>query len=291
MPYIRDVALIFEGGGMRNAYTAGCVDQLLAHDIHFGWVGGVSAGATHTVNFLSGDRDRNYRSFVEYGSHPSTGGVISFLQGKGYFNAKYMYEELGLPDAPLPFDFDTFSRTNSQICIQATRVSDAEPIFWGKEDFSDLESLMLRVRASSTLPLIMPVPEFDGVEYVDGALSSSGGLVIDAAEKAGFQKFLIIRTKPRGYIRPEVSRPAILRRILHKRPAVAEAMIQRPALYNATVARIDELEDQGSALVFYPEDLRITATERRKTQLEEAFNAGKQQTQHEWDHWMKFLGL
>ena len=39
----QEVALILEGGGMRNSYTAACIDQLLEHNIHFGWVGGISA--------------------------------------------------------------------------------------------------------------------------------------------------------------------------------------------------------------------------------------------------------
>ena len=48
----RDTALIFEGGGMRNSYTAACVKTLIANGVEFGWVGGVSAGASHTVNFF-----------------------------------------------------------------------------------------------------------------------------------------------------------------------------------------------------------------------------------------------
>ena len=39
-----DVALIFEGGGMRNSYTAPVVVELLARNINFGRVYGISAG-------------------------------------------------------------------------------------------------------------------------------------------------------------------------------------------------------------------------------------------------------
>ena len=38
-----DVALVLEGGGMRNSYTAPCIEVLLRHGVDVGWVGGISA--------------------------------------------------------------------------------------------------------------------------------------------------------------------------------------------------------------------------------------------------------
>src|SRR5690625_2091806 len=61
-----DTALIFEGGGMRNSYTAACVKKLIDNGVEFGWVGGVSAGASHAVNFLSLDSFRAVESFVDF---------------------------------------------------------------------------------------------------------------------------------------------------------------------------------------------------------------------------------
>ncbi|AKK02788.1 hypothetical protein CEPID_04590 [Corynebacterium epidermidicanis] len=49
------IALVIEGGGTRNSYTAALISKFLSEGISFGWVGGISAGASHTVNFLSGD--------------------------------------------------------------------------------------------------------------------------------------------------------------------------------------------------------------------------------------------
>ncbi|QAU52684.1 patatin-like phospholipase family protein [Corynebacterium pelargi] len=287
--HANDVALVIEGGGMRNAYTAGCIDQLLAHDIHFGWVGGVSAGASHTVNFLSHDRQRSRLSFVELASDPKSGGVKSMLRGKGYFNVEYIYETAGAPGGDIPFDWETFCQDPTPMCIAATRADTGENVYWGREDFADLYDLMRKARASSTLPGLMPVPEIDGVEYVDGALGESGGLLIQAAMDAGFEKFLVLRSKPRGYIRPELSKPAVVRKLLRKRPVVAEAMIKRPARYNAEAKKIDQLEAQGQAMVFYPEHLSIENTERNREKLEHAWNCGVEQTKREWDSWMEFL--
>ena len=50
---IFDTALIFEGGGMRASYTAGVVNTLLENELYFDSVAGISAGASHSVNYLS----------------------------------------------------------------------------------------------------------------------------------------------------------------------------------------------------------------------------------------------
>lgn len=284
-----NVALVLEGGGMRNSYTAACIDQLLAHDIHFGWVGGISAGASHSVNFLSGDRKRTRESFVELGSHPKTGGIKSLLRGSGYFNAEYIYETAGAPGNDLPFDWEAFTANPTPLRIGAVRADTGESVYWGREDMPDLSALMRRVRASSTLPGLMPVPTIDGVDYVDGALGDSGGLIIDQAIKDGFEKFLILRTKPRGFVRPAPRSPQLVKQLLRKRPAVAEALLRRPECYNAAAATIDELESAGQAKVFYPENMKIQNTERKFSKLEESWNFGMAQTRREWDEWMEFL--
>lgn len=135
----------------------------------------------------------------------------------------------------------------------------------------------------------MPVPTIDGVDYVDGALGSSGGLILDAAMRDGFERFLVLRTKPRGYVRPELRRPQVVKQLLRKRPAVAQALIERPAKYNAASEKISELEKSGRAVVFYPENMKIQNTERNFAKLEEAWDLGMAQTQREWDRWMEFL--
>ncbi|MCX2162403.1 patatin-like phospholipase family protein [Corynebacterium auriscanis] len=283
------VALVIEGGGMRNSYTAACIHELITHGINFGWVGGISAGASHTVNFLSRDARRTRESFVEFGADPRTGGIRSMMRGTGFFNAEYIYETAGAPDNDLPFDWETFLANPTPFRIGATRADNGETVYWGRDDVHDLPGLMKRVRASSTLPGLMPVPSVDGVEYVDGALGASGGLIIDAALSDGFEKFLVLRTKPRGYVRPPLRSPRLVRQLLRKRPAVAEAMIARPDKYNAAANTIAKLEQAGQAKVFYPENMRVSNTERRLSRLMDSWRSGMEQTHREWDDWMAFL--
>ena len=272
---------------MRNSYTAACIVKLLQEKVEFGWVGGVSAGSSHTVNFLSRDPIRSEDSFVDFAKNPSFGGLGSLLRGTGYFNAEYIYEKAA--DQDMPFDWEAYRSNPAQVCISAARADTGETVYWGREDMPTQDDLMVRVRASSTLPLIMPMRIIDGAPYVDGAMGESGGLLIEQAEEAGFEKFLFLGTKPRGYVRPKVGRPTALRRIFRKHPAVAEAMIARPAKYNASKDRLVELEKQGKAQLFFPEDMQVASTERDVAKLRSNFEAGRAQTYAEWPAWREFL--
>lgn len=282
-----DTALVFEGGGMRNSYTAACVIKLLKEDVRFGWVGGVSAGSSHTVNYLSRDIIRSEESFTNFANNPSFGGVGSLFRGTGYFNAEFIYERSA--DKELPFDWLSFADNPAQFTITATRADTGETVRWGREDVDSPADLFMRVRASSTLPLIMPMRVIDSIPYVDGALGETGGLSIWEAQAAGFKKFLFIGTKPRDYVRPRVTRTTMMRRIFYKNPAIADALIARPARYNSSKDLLLELEREGKAQLFFPEHMSVTSTERNVAKLHVNFQSGVTQTEKEWPAWREFL--
>mgnify|MGYP000844167448 CR=1 FL=1 len=287
--YFPDVALIIEGGGTRNAYTAAVVDQLIAHDIHVGWVGGVSAGSSHTVNYLSGDRFRTKASFVDFAADRRHSGIRPFLRGKGYFHAEHMYEIAPGADQQYPYDFETFTNNPTPFQISAVRADTGETVFWGRESATDLSQLMKRVRASSTMPGFMPIPIIDGAPYVDGAIGETGGLMLQPALDAGFERFLVLSSRPRDYRRSEFTRPGLLTAVLRRYPAVAQATLARPALYNETKQRILDLEKAGQAYVFFSEDMAIQNTEINLGKLRATFDAGMRQAKRDWPAIMEFL--
>ncbi|WP_297850226.1 patatin family protein [uncultured Corynebacterium sp.] len=282
-----DTALVIEGGGMRNSYTAPAIARFIKEDVRFGWVGGVSAGSVHAVNYASRDAYRARESFTNFVGHEKFGGWVSLARGTGYFNAEFIYE--GSNDV-LPFDLETFDSTReTQVHIEAVRADTGHTVTWNRENLSSIEMIGQVTRASSTLPKVMPMGTIDGVPYVDGALGVSGGLLIDAAEAAGFKKFLVLATKPRDYVRPDNNRPTATRRLFPKHPAVAEALIARPPRYNASKEKILEFEKQGRAKVFFPEHMTVDASERNVTKLNANYLLGKVQMDNEWDDWMEFL--
>ena len=93
---INDVALIFEGGGMRASYTAGAVVTLLENNLNFGDIYGISAGSSHTVNYVSRDAVRAKMSFVDLVDDPEFGGLKTFVQ-KTPTNMIRVSTSIGIP--------------------------------------------------------------------------------------------------------------------------------------------------------------------------------------------------
>lgn len=289
---VTGAALVLEGGGMRGSLTAGVVTTLLDAGLHLDHVSGISAGSSHVCNYVSRDPERARRTFVDFVDDPRFGGLGTFLRGQGMFNARYIYEETSLPDQALPFDWATFRANPATWAISAVRADTGEQVWWGKEDVPALGDLLVRVRASSTMPIIMPTTMIDGVPYLDGALGATGGIPLDAAEAAGHDRFLIVLSQPRDYVKPaeRARRVQLYRRYFRRYPAVADAIVERPARYNETRERIWELERQGKAVVFAPDVMPVTNGERRRDRLQAAYDLGVAQARRELPRWREFLG-
>jgi predicted patatin/cPLA2 family phospholipase len=288
---VHDVALIFEGGGMRVAYTAAVVNTLLAQGIHFDWVAGISAGSSNLVNYLSHDPWRAKASFVEFAADPNFGDWRSFVRGKGMFNAEYIYEHTSAPGQVLPLDFDTFTTNPARRRIGGFECATGRAVYWTEDDVPTLTDLVRRVRASSTMPLIMPKVHLDGHIYVDGALGPSGGIALDAAKADGFTKFFVVLTQERDYRKGPASAPWLFNTYFRRLPAAAEALRVRHQNYNRTREELFDLEASGQAYLFVPEKMPIANGTKDVAQLQAAYDRGLAQAQREVPRWREFLGI
>ena len=280
-------ALFFEGGSMRAAYTCAVAAYLLEKGIFFDNVYGVSAGSSNTVNYISRDADRVIQSFTNFADLPGIGGVKTFIQGKGLWNAQHIYQEMGLPDGELPFDFETFKANPAKVTIVAFERDTGRDRFFREYEMTTVDDLMIRVRASSTLPIMMPPPCIDGRWYYDGGFAAGGGLPLKRIEEDGFEKVFVVRTRPRGFRREQTYDWA--RWVFPHRPFLRDALLSRADNYNAACDLLDEWERQGRAYVFYCDDLALTGTERDFAPLARNFEAGYAQIQREWPQLMAFL--
>jgi len=293
MVAIDDTALVFEGGGMRNAYTAALVSRLIAEGINFPHISGVSAGSSHLCNFTSRDAIRSHATFVDLVEDPEFGGLKHFRKGHGYFNAEYIYQQICYPDGVLPFNMDTFLANSATTRVATFNASRGEERWFSKEEMSTLDALGPIVRASSTLPILMPPVEIDGDTYVDGALGPNGGLPFDQPLREGYRKLLVVLTRPRDYVKAPMpaSVGALLRTAYRQFPSVFEGVAQRPDRYNAGRKFLFELEERGQAYVFAPDNLWINNTESRRERLEATYRAGLVQAVREMPAIKAFLGL
>ncbi|OAV60541.1 patatin-like phospholipase family protein [Enteractinococcus helveticum] len=288
---LNDTALLFEGGGMRASYTSGMVVALLEEGIRAPFVAGISAGASNTANYLSGDGPRARTSFTDFAADPNFGDWRTFMRGKGLFHAEYIYERAGLPGMPLEYDWAGFQDNPADFRIGGFDVETGDTVWWGRDDVPQLPDLMRRVRASSTMPIVMPPVEIHGRTYVDGALGTDGGVPITVAERQGYERFLIVLTRERDYRKQPEKFPTFYRTYFRKYPAVADALLTRWWRYNQTREKLFELQRQGKAYLFIPEVMPVANGERNVAKLNAAHERGLAQARREMPAIKEFLGL
>ena len=288
---VTDTALVFEGGGMRGSFSSGVVASLLEAGIYANWVGGISAGTSCLANYVSRDADRAAKSFVDFAAEPQFGDWRTWLQGKGMFNAEWIYEHTALPHQALPFNFEAFTANPADVRIGGFRCTDGEMVYWGRDDLSELPALMKRVRASSTMPALMPLTTIDGVDYCDGALGPTGGFAHDAAKADGYERFIVVMTRERGYRKQTPKLPAVYRQLFHRYPAIAAGLLARPDNYNASLDELLQLEAEGRAFLIFPDAMPIKNSERDVSKLRAVFDAGYAQMNRQIPQLRDFLGL
>ncbi|WP_101772409.1 patatin-like phospholipase family protein [Peptostreptococcus faecalis] len=284
---VKDIALIFEGGGMRASFSSGISNVLVENEIFFDYAAGISAGAGTVVNYLSRDIERTRKSFVDLADDPNMGGWASFLKGNGFFNSEYIYERSSLPGECLELDFEKLMKNPANFRMVAYDAINGQAKNFSKKDVFQIRDLMKIVRASSSLPILMPPTEINGNIYYDGGLT--GGIPLDIAIKDGYKKFFIVRTREKSYRKKPMKYKKIIKARFKKYPKVAKAMINRHYVYNFICEQIERLEAENLAYVVYPEDMSISNMEGDKKKLDEMYSQGYRIGNKDLDRWKEFV--
>ena len=287
---VHNCALAFEGGGYRAAYTAGMANVLLERGIYFDEVVGISAGASHAVDYVSRDQDRIRRSFIDLAGKRKAGGIWSVLHGRGFFNAAYDYQGC-VDDGFMPFNWNAFVANPAHIRIQSFERDTGRTVSFTRKSMKSLEQMLMCVRASSSLPGMMRPIAINGHVMLDGGLGIGAGLPTHLAEMDGYEKIFLLATRPQGYRKVPAS-PRM--RHLYKHwertyPLMAEALLTRWSRYNAALDHLSELEHEGLALVVRPDQMQVTSTTLDTQKLRHAYLMGHDQGMRELSRWEKFI--
>ena len=285
---IQDIALVFEGGGMRASYSSAVVNMFLENGIFFDNVYGVSAGSSCAVNYLSRDTWRTKASFTDLADDPQFGGVRSFVSHNGIFNARYIYQDAGKPEGCLPFDFKTFVRNPAKLTISGFNRDTGDTLYWTRNALGSLDDLMIRVRASSSLPLAMPAPKVGSQWCYDGGLGEGSGIMIPRAKRDGFERYFVVCTRPKGYRKTD-KRNAFINACFWRRPHVRRALAIRAKQYNEQLDELVRLEKTGQAYVFYAQEQGVGSGERDVDLLRANYERAYAQSQQEIETWLAFL--
>lgn len=291
--HAHDVCLAFEGGGMRASYTAGLAVTLLEENITFDHVCGISAGSSHTANFISKDIWRTKQSFLDFSQEPEFGGMKTFLQGKGMFSAEWIYQESGLPGGKLPFNWEAFQANPTPCSIQAFDRDSGETVVWTRDDMQTIQDLMIRVEASSSLPVAMPPVHLNGHVYYDGGLGIGSGIPLQLALDSGCSRVVLVRTQPKEFRKPVPDSKAAkaIANSYWRYPKLKEALLTRNERYNAEIERMNKLVEKGQVYVIYAENMAVSNSTTYMKKLRASYFDGYNQAQKELPALLEWLGL
>ncbi|MCI7550975.1 MAG: patatin family protein [Arcanobacterium sp.] len=286
-----DTALILEGGGMRGGYTAGAVNAMLEHEIYINYVSGISAGTTNLINYMARLPERSRRSFIDLPMEPEFGDAKTFIEGKGIFNSRFIYHTTTQPGQLLPMTIEQFTRNPGEFRIGAFNTRLGETLYFSRDHVDTMEKLEQVACASSSMPMVMPPTQLGDDIYVDGAIGENAGIPLDIAIRDGYEKYLIILTRPRNFVKRAPRAPHTVRQIMRSMPLAAEAYLSRWERYNAVREQIAQLERDGKAYVIYADDMLVSNQERDVKLLTANFRNGYDHIIQEMAPIREFLGL
>lgn len=293
--YFDDVALIFEGGAMRGAYTAAVVKALVDNKMVFPKAYGISAGSALAMFYCSRNPERARATFADSIKEKRAHSLVDAIEGRGFANIQYVFEGLSemhaIDDDEWSVDFEQLKSGPTDLHIEAFDMESGETKVWTRSDMHTLTDAMQRVQASCAYPLFISEVEVDGRLYVDGGMGSSHGICLDAARADGFERFFVVRTQPRDFRMKQLSvaKAETYKIAYAKHPKVYEALKARPDEYNKLLDELDELRADGSAYVFCPDTMPISYKTVDYDKLCTAYEKGLQQCEGEFPLWKAWL--
>lgn len=283
----KDIALVLEGGGMRGAYTAGVLDVLHDQGFKFGGYAGTSAGATHLCNYLSEQRDRNFRLDTIHSQDKRYMSLGNWLRTGNYFDLKFCYHTV--PEEIDPFDFETFKKNAAESDFYAA----ASNVETGSAEHllvRDLRTQMDAIRASSSLALASSLVEYEGKKMFDGNTADS--IPFEFMDSIGFKKQVVIVTRPKGYKKSANSLLPLYKLVYRKYPKFIEAVGNRHVRYNKCLTTLAQWEKQGRSFVFRPSvNMKINRVEKDASKITALYALGVKDAKDQLENLKRFLGM
>lgn len=276
--------LILEGGGMRGVYTGGVLERFLEEEVFVDYIIGVSAGACNAASYVSRQMGRNREVTIGYVQHPDYISVKNLLLKRELFGMNLIFDEI--PNRLVPFDYAGFQKATEEFVVGTTDCMTGEAVYFAKRDHP--EDVLSIVRASSSLPFMAKPVEFEGRLLMDGGVADP--IPIRKALEDGVAKPIIVLTKEKGYRKKRNSFVRLMPSLYRQFPGIIKSMENWYLRYNETMEFIEQLEEEGKAIVIQPSRfIKMTGMERDVEKLTELYELGYQDTERKLEEIKHFI--
>ena len=241
--------MVLEGGATRGVFTSGVLDYLMEQDFYTSRVIGVSAGSCNAVDYVSKQPGRTRDCMIhkekEYNYYY---GFTKFIKEKSLLDMDMVFDKY--PNELFPFDYDTYFASEMECEIVTTNCETGKAEYM--TEHGDRSRLMKLCRASSSMPLISPIVNIDGVPYLDGGLADS--IPIHRAVELGNKKVILVLTRNPGYRKKQLSRASVrvYQKAYSKYPNLVRSIVSRNRKYNRTMEILERLEAENKIFVLRP---------------------------------------
>ena len=276
------IGMVLEGGAMRGMYTAGIIDMLLEDEIKVDTIVGVSAGVLFGVNYLSKQKGRVIRYNKEYAKDPRYMGFKSLITTGNIINKEFAFYEV--PFKLDIFDEEEFEKSDCELYATVTNIETGKPEYFKVNNvYSDMELL----RATSAMPFVSKIVEWDGKRYLDGGISDS--IPVDKCKELGCDKIIVVLTRPLEYRKKKAN--SFMTKIGYsKYPNLINTINNRYKNYNDILEKVIELEGKNEIFVLRPsKDLHIKRIEKDKEKLQAMYDLGVEDYRKNIEELRKYL--
>ena len=261
------IGLVLEGGAMRGLYTAGVLDELMENNIEVDGIIGVSAGVLFGVNYLSKQKGRVLRYNKRFIKDKRYMGLHSLLTTGNIVNKEFSFYEI--PYKLDIFDDETYKKSKTDFFATITNVET------GKAEYIKLKSVLEQMevlRATSAMPFVSKMVEFNDNKYLDGGIADS--IPIEKCKELGYDKIILVLTRPIVY-RKKKDNELITRIKYYKYPNLVKTLNSRYKKYNDTVEKIIDMENKKEIFVIRPSKyVNIKRIEKNTNKLQEMYELG-----------------
>lgn len=264
-------ALVLEGGALRSVYAAGVLDVFMENKVDFEYVLGVSAGALNAGNYISGQIGRSARVNIDYVNDRRYIGLWHLIKEGSIFNFDFLFGE---PTKEwMPYNEKAFMDSRQRYIIGATNCITGKQEFFERHTYKGLVEVLT---ASSTLPILSKLAYIDDVPYIDGGVSNA--IPFRKAQKDGYEKIVIILTRPKGYhSKRNTGLNQLFKVYYRKYPNLVKKLCTMSDRYNVLLNQINKLEKKGGIFVIQPNtELKVKRVERNQDKLRLLYLEGKE---------------
>lgn len=279
------IGLVLEGGGVRGAYTAGCLAWLHDNNIHFDYSAGISSGAVYLSCFLMGQPQIAKNMSTKYACDPNMTGFGAMIHCGHYVDYEMIFEKYlrGVEHMSCQPLIDA----NPDMEVGAYDLEKGETVWFRPKDM-DPELVLLR--ATCALPVAAETVEYRGRKLLDGGITKM--IPIERAVEQGCTKVMVITTKPADFVRKPASKfiRFMMKRIYKDYPKVEEDYQVRHINYYKQMTMIKDMVADKKAILMYPsETVKVNRFKGDEEKCLQLYNLGYADMEKRKDEILAFM--